>query len=89
MRGGSHTDPDRPRYYKCSRRKYEGKARCEGTTVRVDRILLAIADHLERWLGFDGEANGMAAYYRALKPGDLTPEFADAFNKVKRLLMMR
>jgi hypothetical protein len=71
------------RYYECGHRKYDGKAACEGTTVREDTVLKSIADHVENWLGFDGDAIGMAAFYGALKPEDL-PE---AFAEVRKLVM--
>jgi hypothetical protein len=49
------------RYYECGRHKYDGDAGCPGTIVREDKVLLHIADHLDNWLGFDGEAIGTAA----------------------------
>lgn len=69
-------------YYECSQRKYDGLAACEGTTVREDRVLLTIAEYLESWLGFEGEALGAAAHYGALTADDL-PE---AFAQVRKLL---
>lgn len=70
-------------YYECGNRKYNGKDACEGTTVRERDVLRSVADHLENWLGFDGEALGAAAYYGALKDGDELPE---AFHKIKALI---
>jgi hypothetical protein len=77
------TSHSRFRYYECSGRKRFGDAGCVGTTVREDTVLESMADHLENWLGLDGEALGAAAYYGALKPDDL-PE---AFAAVRELLM--
>jgi DNA invertase Pin-like site-specific DNA recombinase len=71
------------RYYECGNRKYNGKAACVGCTVREDTVLRRVADHLEGWLGLDGEALGTAAFYGALSADDL-PE---AFAEVKKLVM--
>ena len=45
-------------------------------------VLQAIADHLENWLGLNGEEIGTAAYYGALKADDLPKAFA----QIKRLV---
>ena len=75
-------------YYECSKRKRHGDKSCRGTTVREDRVLESIADHLENWLGLDGEALGAAAYYGALKADDLPDWFPHkAFAEVRKLLM--
>jgi DNA invertase Pin-like site-specific DNA recombinase len=73
------------RYYQCGNRHYNGNDACAGTTVREDVILRSLADHLENWLGIDGDAFGTAAFYGALKPDDL-PE---AFAEVRKLVTPR
>src|SRR5262249_17975281 len=54
------------RYYECGNRHYNGNDSCAGTTVREDVVLRGIADHLENWLGLDGDALGTAAFYGKL-----------------------
>lgn len=56
------------RYYECGHRQYskanggEAKAKCEGSTVREDTLMNSIADHLDTWLGFDGDWIDLAAH---------------------------
>ncbi len=71
------------RYYECGNFARNGVEACEGTTVREDRILHAIADHLDQeFLSLDGEALAWKAERKELKPGDLPKAFA----KVKKLI---
>jgi DNA invertase Pin-like site-specific DNA recombinase len=86
MRGGSHKQADRPRYYECgnAKRAQRGEeAKCAGTTVREDRVLQVIADHLDKeFLRLDGKRVAWKAERKELKPGDLPKAFA----KVKKLV---
>src|SRR5262249_2030439 len=60
------------RYYECSSMKYNGEDACEGTTVREDRILHAIADHLDReFVSLDGKSLSWKADRKELQPSDL------------------
>jgi site-specific DNA recombinase len=70
-------------YYECGNRRDNGKSACDGTTVREDAILNAIANFLDEWLGQEGDAFGTAAHYGALHADQLSP----AFTKVKELVM--
>ncbi len=84
---GVTTGRNAHRYYECRNRRYNGSAACEGTTVREERILVDIADHLESWLGPAGKALGTAAYYGALEDANLKEWFPEGtFAKVKRLV---
>jgi DNA invertase Pin-like site-specific DNA recombinase len=72
----------RTRYYECGNRKHNGEGACIGTTVKEHEVLVSIADHLDSLLGKDRDWLEVAAFYGALKPGDL-PE---AFAEVKKLV---
>jgi DNA invertase Pin-like site-specific DNA recombinase len=72
------------RFYECGNRKYNGPENCEGTTVRENKVLEGIAEHLEQWLGFDGEALGAAAYYGETLTAEDLPE---AFKAVRKLVL--
>ncbi len=70
-------DSRKYRYYECSRRRYEGKAACEGTTVREDKVLRCIANYLNReFLALDGKELAWKAHRGELKPGDRPRAFA-------------
>ena len=70
------------RYYECGNFKYNGRDACEGTTVREDKILHSIADHLyQEFLSLDGDDLALKAEREELTPADLPKAFA----KVKRL----
>lgn len=71
------------RYYECSNRKHNGPEACEGSTVREDKLLHLIAEHLEReFLAIDGKEIAWRADRGELTPGDLPKAFA----KVRALL---
>ncbi len=71
------------RYYECGNFKYNGRDACEGTTVREDKILHSIADHLyQEFLSLDGDDLALKAEREELTPADLPKAFA----KVKRLV---
>ena len=75
------------RYYECGNRRYNGHDACEGTTVREDKVMHSIADHLDaEFLSLDGPNDGTNLAWKAdreeLKPGDLPKAFA----RVKRLV---
>lgn len=70
-------------YYECSNRRENGKAACLGTTVREDRLLHSIADHLDReFLSLDGDDLALRAEREELLPSDLPKAFA----KVKQIV---
>ena len=68
------------KFYRCGTWQRNGAEACEGTKVSEPEILEDLGSHLENWLGLEGL--DVAAYYGALKPGDL-PE---AFEQVKKLV---
>ena len=58
-----------------------GHDACEGTTVREDKVLHSIANHLDaEFLSLDGPNDGTNLAWKAdreeLKPGDLPKAFA-------------
>src|SRR5262249_2718370 len=85
MDSGKH----KRRYYECGKRRDQLKEEvspdgvCPGTTVSEHVVLQAIAEHLDNWLGLEGEALGASAHFGALKQEDLP----DAFDGVKKLLV--
>ncbi|MCI0740632.1 MAG: recombinase family protein [Gemmataceae bacterium] len=77
------------RYYECGKRSYNGDdadkqgQTCPGTTVREDRVLHQIADHLrEKFLQLDGKRLAWKADKKELTPKDLPKAFA----KIKKLI---
>jgi DNA invertase Pin-like site-specific DNA recombinase len=80
------TGPNVParRYYECSNKKHNGPEACLGTTVREDRVLRSVADHLDReFLALDGKGLAWKAERRELQPNDLPRAFA----KMKGILV--
>lgn len=77
-------DP-RLKYYECSQAKSKRHGNCDGCRVTESKVLEELADHLENWLGLDGDRLGTAAHYNALK----AEGFPEAFAELKTMVARR